>query len=181
MMLMRNVIRTYRIQCYESILVKRAYQTNSKSVIESEIIIDRKSAFQAFLQHVQHQSEVDTFKQTIKQRPDLKKATHFITAYHIEPLKQSSDQSNKQPNDDFSACGAFDDGGEAEAGQKLYKLMTLMQAVNVCVVVVRSMHGPSIGSARFRHINQCAAQVMKQAGFGKQTVDDEPSKKKKKR
>lgn len=55
-----------------------------------------------------------------------------------------------------------DDGGEAQAGGKLLRLLETLNVDNAVVVVTRWYGGSQLGPDRFRHINEAARDALRE-------------------
>lgn len=58
-----------------------------------------------------------------------------------------------------------DDDGEAAAGSRLLHLLQILNVRDVVVVVTRWYGGILLGPDRFKHYNNCARNLMKDAGL----------------
>lgn len=155
---------------------------------ESEILVDRKSKFQARCCELNDQNSIslllDTLVQSNKsvakashrhmyawrtgQRQDVKMTNELNSIKKNK--KKSSKVSNNENNIDVKSQytniqqGCFD-GGEAGAGQRLLTLLERSNAINVLVIVTRWYGGIPLGSARFRHISSTAVESLKRGKF----------------
>jgi putative IMPACT (imprinted ancient) family translation regulator len=59
-----------------------------------------------------------------------------------------------------------EDDGETGAGAKLLQLLHMLDASGVIIVVSRWYGGIHLGADRFRHISNCARQLLVEHGFG---------------
>ncbi|VEU22109.1 DEKNAAC103140 [Brettanomyces naardenensis] len=114
----------------------------------SEVIKDRKSTFVGFAREVHSVEEVNKAIDDLSQDSKIAKATHMMRAYRIGDANSSAV---------YEDC---DDDGEAASGSRLLHLLSLMDAWNVLVVVVRWFGGVHLGPVRFRHINECARDAL---------------------
>lgn len=96
---------------------------NLKVHSDPDIILDRKSVFQAHVCEVKSKQEVDTVHNYLySSSKKIAEATHNIIAYRIT-------QDNGSVNHDF------DDDGESGAGGRLAHLLEKMKVENVYVMV----------------------------------------------
>ncbi|KAF6029657.1 IMPACT [Bugula neritina] len=92
-------------------------------------------------------SQVSLVMRTLLSNKKISAATHNIQAYRI-----------RLGND--SICEDCDDDGEAQAGSRVLHLLNIVGAVNVLVVVSRWYGGILLGPDRFKHINNCARNIL---------------------
>lgn len=114
-------------------------------------IIDRKSTFQGHVAQVFNRDDVLSAMQQLKLNTKIERATHNMYAYRI--------------NDGNVWLQDCDDDGESQAGSRLLHLLQVIEAKNVLVVVSRWYGGVHLGSARFKHINNAARQVLEEHGY----------------
>ncbi len=126
---------------------------NSIEIISGEPIVDRKSTFQAHLGRISKESEVNVFMNKLKENRKILRASHNIMAYRIEGSQKGS---YIQDNDD---------DGENEAGGRLMHLLQILDVKNIIVVVSRWYGGILLGPDRFKHINNCARELIVKASF----------------
>jgi hypothetical protein len=118
-----------------------------------EPILDRRSTFQA---HVAPVVTVDQVNQVVARLLENKKiasATHNMYAYRI---------FNAAKGQYIQDC---DDDGETHAGSRLLHLMQILEVKDVIVVVSRWYGGIQLGPDRFKHINNCARELLSHAGY----------------
>lgn len=111
---------------------------------QGEKVTDRKSKFIAFCGKCHSRAEAYRFVEALKRR--VKKvdvATHNIMAFQIRDGEAYRD-----------------DDGEGGAGDVLLKLLENLKVYNVVVVVTRWYGGTQLGPDRFRHIQNCAKEVI---------------------
>lgn len=162
---------------------------------ESEILVDRKSKFQARCCSLTDQNSITSLLHSLLDNNKLiAKASHkYIYAWRIGVLKQnnatinnsnnsnsnnkSSKKKNKTKFNSNSNTVKLDstnytniqqgcfDCGEAGAGQRLLTLLERSNAINVLVIVTRWYGGTPLGPARFRHICSTAAESLKRGKF----------------
>jgi len=124
-----------------------------RSIQSGEPILDRRSTFQA---HVASVVTVDQVHQVVAWLLENKKvasATHNMYAYRIY---------NEAKQQYIQDC---EDDGETHAGSRLLHLMQILEVRNVLVVVSRWYGGIQLGPDRFKHINNCARELLSQAGY----------------
>ena len=124
---------------------------------QSQVIIEKKSAFVANAAHVYTVSAAqDAIAHLLSTDKKVAKATHNITAYRIRDAKN--------PAITYQDC---DDDGEDFAGRRLLHLLQVMDVCNVLVVVSRWFGGVKLGSDRFRLINQVARMAIVEGKWAK--------------
>ncbi|GCE98807.1 hypothetical protein ZYGM_004294 [Zygosaccharomyces mellis] len=164
--------------------IKYLYSTMSKSWVESEILVDRKSKFQARCCTMRNPDEVPLLLQELVDgNKSISKASHphmyawrtgeavnFTSSGEVK----GSGKKSKKGKDTSSSSSQLSwkniqqgcqDGGESGAGQRLLTLLERAQLFNVLVVVTRWYGGTPLGSARFRHISSTASECLKRGGF----------------
>jgi hypothetical protein len=113
-------------------------------IYEGEKVTDRKSRFIGFCGHASNKAEALRFVEGLKFR--VKKvdiATHNIMAFQL------------------ASGEAFrDDDGEGGAGDNLLRLLGNLKVEDCVVVVTRWYGGVQLGPDRFKHISNCAKQVI---------------------
>ena len=120
--------------------------------LKSNVIKSKKSVFFAHTAHVLTVEDVNRFRTFLMDAQGLGDATHNIVAYRLCP---TGDSSSLQED--------FDDDGEHAAGGRLLLLMQKMKVYNRVVIVTRYFGGVLLGPVRFKHINDCAQEVILQA------------------
>lgn len=111
-----------------------------------EVITDRKSTFQAHGIIVKSTNDVDKITAMLKTQKKVAKATHNIYAYRIKEGKHIT--------------SAFDDDGEAKAGERLLELLNTMNVENTYIMVSRWFGGILLGAERFKHINDAGKNLI---------------------
>lgn len=143
---------------------------------ESEVLVDRKSKFQARSCAIKSQVEVSGLLQALLQDKRISKASHpHMYAWRTGEVKSQQVKETKGSKKGKKASiGTVEvsniqqgssDGGESGAGQRLLTLLEQANVVNVLVVVTRWYGGTPLGSARFRHISSTAVESLKKGGF----------------
>ncbi|XP_056377710.1 protein IMPACT isoform X1 [Hyla sarda] len=118
------------------------------SVVHGEPISDRRSTFQAHLAPVNNPGQVKEVLNNLYENKKIASATHNIYAYRIY---------SKKTNSFIQDC---EDDGETAAGKRLLHLMQILDARDVMVVVSRWYGGILLGPDRFKHINNCARNIL---------------------
>lgn len=143
---------------------------------ESEILIDRKSKFQARCCAIKSQTDVPGLLQDLLQNKRIEKASHpHMYAWRTGEVKselpkgaKGTKKGKKTGTEKIELVNVqqgSSDGGESGAGQRLLTLLEQANVINVLVVVTRWYGGTPLGSARFRHISSTAVESLKKGGF----------------
>ncbi|XP_048744451.2 protein IMPACT-B-like isoform X2 [Ostrea edulis] len=161
-------------------LIKRSHSTEQEETKEEvtcpdihhgESFMDRKSVFQGHIAAISHTKQVKLVLDSLCQSKKIAMATHNIYAYRII----QNDQSDVY----YQGC---EDDGETQAGSRMLHLMQIVDARNVIVVVTRWYGGVHLGPDRFKHINNCARQLLDDHGYIKSKNEKKgPKSSKKKR
>ncbi|XP_038664492.1 protein IMPACT isoform X2 [Scyliorhinus canicula] len=122
-------------------------------IIHGEPITDRRSTFQAHLAPVVTPNQVKLLLHDLYQNKKIVNATHNIYAYRI------------YCEDKQTFLQDCEDDGETAAGGRLLHLLQILDARNVLVVVSRWYGGILLGPDRFKHINNCARNVLVDEGY----------------
>ena len=128
-----------------------AEESDSPEILHGEPITDRKSTFQAHLVKVSSEQEMENAVRDLKMNRKVANATHNIVAYRI----------NKK--DSSVILQDFDDDGEHNAGSRLLHLLQILNVQNYVMIVSRWYGGIHLGPDRFKHINNCARNLLKTA------------------
>ncbi|XP_067886872.1 protein IMPACT isoform X2 [Heterodontus francisci] len=118
-----------------------------------EPITDRRSTFQAHLAPVVTPNQVKLLLQELYRNKKIANATHNIYAYRI------------YCEDKQTFLQDCEDDGETAAGGRLLHLLQILDVRNVMVVVSRWYGGILLGPDRFKHINNCARNVLVDEGY----------------
>ncbi|XP_059833619.1 protein IMPACT isoform X2 [Hypanus sabinus] len=118
-----------------------------------EPITDRRSTFQAHLAPVVILKQVKLCLQKLYENKKIASATHNIYAYRI------------YCEDKRTFLQDCEDDGETAAGGRLLHLMQILDVRNVLVVVSRWYGGILLGPDRFKHINNCARNLLIDEGY----------------
>ncbi|KAM3838339.1 protein IMPACT-B-like, partial [Diretmus argenteus] len=116
-------------------------------------ITDRRSTFQPHLAPVVTPRQVKMVLDKLYENKKIASATHNIYAYRI------------YCEDKQSFLQDCDDDGETAAGGRLLHLLQILDVRNVMVVVSRWYGGILLGPDRFKHINNCARNILVQEGY----------------
>ena len=95
------------------------------------------------------EQDVKDALQQLKKMRKVANATHNIFAYRIK--KQNSEVL-------IQDC---DDDGENNAGSRLLHLLQILNVQNYLIIVSRWYGGILLGPDRFKHINNCARNLLK--------------------
>ncbi|KAL8182226.1 UNVERIFIED_CONTAM: hypothetical protein K2H54_049396 [Gekko kuhli] len=134
-------------------------------------ITDRRSTFQAHLAPVVTPKQVKSVLAKLYENKKIASATHNIYAYRIYcEDKQTFLQDSE-------------DDGETAAGGRLLHLMQILNVHNVLVVVSRWYGGILLGPDRFKHINNCARNILVEQNYTNfsENVSKQPGKNKRTR
>lgn len=118
-----------------------------------ETITDRRSTFQPHLAPVVTPKQVQMVLNKLYGNKKIASATHNIYAYRIYC---------EDKNCFLQDC---EDDGETAAGGRLLHLLQILDVRNVLVVVSRWYGGIQLGPDRFKHINNCARNILVQEGY----------------
>ncbi|CAB1415188.1 unnamed protein product [Pleuronectes platessa] len=116
-------------------------------------ITDRRSTFQPHLAPVVTPRQVKMVLEKLYENKKIASATHNIYAYRI---------FCEDKNSFLQDC---EDDGETAAGGRLLHLLQILDVRNVMVVVSRWYGGILLGPDRFKHINNCARNILVEEGF----------------
>ncbi|XP_028592990.2 protein IMPACT isoform X3 [Podarcis muralis] len=118
-------------------------------------ITDRRSTFQAHLAPVVSPKQVKNVLAELYKNKKIASATHNIYAYRIHC------------EDKQTFLQDCEDDGETAAGGRLLHLMQILDVRNVLVVVSRWYGGILLGPDRFKHINNCARNILVEQNYTK--------------
>ncbi|XP_047443673.1 protein IMPACT [Mugil cephalus] len=116
-------------------------------------ITDRRSTFQPHLAPVVTPRQVKIILEKLYENKKIASATHNIYAYRI------------YCEDKHSFLQDCEDDGETAAGGRLLHLLQILDVRNVLVVVSRWYGGILLGPDRFKHINNCARNILVEEGY----------------
>ncbi|XP_066575662.1 protein IMPACT isoform X2 [Amia ocellicauda] len=111
-------------------------------------ITDRRSTFQPHLAPVVTAKQVKMVLNKLYENKKIASATHNIYAYRI------------YCEDKQTFLQDCEDDGETAAGGRLLHLLQILDVRNVMVVVSRWYGGILLGPDRFKHINNCARNIL---------------------
>uniref|UniRef100_A0A3B3DJF6 Impact RWD domain protein n=1 Tax=Oryzias melastigma TaxID=30732 RepID=A0A3B3DJF6_ORYME len=116
-------------------------------------VTDRRSTFQPHLAPVVSPRQVKMVLEKLYTNKKIASATHNIYAYRIYC---------EDKNSFLQDC---EDDGETAAGGRLLHLLQILDVHNVMVVVSRWYGGVLLGPDRFKHINNCARNILVEEGY----------------
>uniref|UniRef100_A0A3Q2Q4N3 Impact RWD domain protein n=1 Tax=Fundulus heteroclitus TaxID=8078 RepID=A0A3Q2Q4N3_FUNHE len=116
-------------------------------------ITDRRSTFQPHLAPVVTPRQVKMVLEKLYENKKIASATHNIYAYRI------------YCEDKHSFLQDCEDDGETAAGGRVLHLLQILDVRNVMVVVSRWYGGILLGPDRFKHINNCARNILMEEGY----------------
>ena len=137
-------------------------------IMSGETIVDRKSIFQGHAAYVETEEEVRRVILKLKENRKIARATHNIMAYRVASSRKDTFHQD---------C---DDDGENEAGGRLMHLLQILNAKNVVVVVSRWYGGIHLGPDRFKHINNCARDIIVKSAIFTETKEQKATANKRK-
>ncbi|MBN3283764.1 IMPCT protein, partial [Polyodon spathula] len=123
-----------------------------------EPITDRRSTFQPHLAPVVTPKQVKMVLDKLYANRKIASATHNIHAYRI------------YCEDKQTFLQDCEDDGETAAGGRLLHLLQILDVRNVMVVVSRWYGGILLGPDRFKHINNCARNILVEENYIESTV-----------
>ena len=126
-------------------------------ILHGEARTEKRSVFQAHIARVHSLEEVLLFKQTISEDKRFSRATHQILAYRFIKVKEKEEGEG---SGGAIQCHDYGDDGETAAGGRLAELLRLMNVNYVAVMVSRWFGGVLLGPERFKHINNCARDLL---------------------
>lgn len=158
-----NPVKTLDLKISES-----APEAELPPIAHGVPITDRRSTFQAHVAPVVCLEQVKKVLAKLYENKKIASATHNIYAYRIYyEDKQTFLQDSE-------------DDGETAAGGRLLHLMEILNVKNVMVVVSRWYGGILLGPDRFKHINNCARNILVEKNFTSSPEDSAKSLGKKK-
>lgn len=122
-------------------------------IYHGEPMTDRRSTFQAHLAPVVAPNQVKMVLDKLYENKKVASATHNIYAYRI------------YCEDKQTYLQDCEDDGETAAGGRVLHLMQILDVRNVMVVVSRWYGGILLGPDRFKHINNCARNILVEHNF----------------
>ncbi|XP_018421185.1 PREDICTED: protein IMPACT [Nanorana parkeri] len=127
------------------------------TIVHGEPISERRSTFQAHLAPVTSPAQVKQVLNKLYENKKIASATHNIYSYRIY---------SKKTNSFMQDC---EDDGETAAGKRLLHLMQILDVKDVMVVVSRWYGGILLGPDRFKHINNCARNILVEHNYTSST------------
>lgn len=153
-------IRTFRASAEEPHLyADHASDEEVPPIKHGESITDRRSTFQPHLASVVTPRQVKKVLERLYENKKIASATHNIYAYRI------------YCEDKQSFLQDCEDDGETAAGGRLLHLLQILDVRNVMVVVSRWYGGILLGPDRFKHINNCARNILVEEGHAASTEE----------
>ncbi|XP_070688484.1 protein IMPACT [Pempheris klunzingeri] len=135
------------------LLMDRANDEEAPPIKHGTTITDRRSTFQPHLAPVVSPRQVKKVLEELYENKKIASATHNIYAYRI------------YCEDKHSFLQDCEDDGETAAGGRLLHLLQILDVRNVMVVVSRWYGGILLGPDRFKHINNCARNILVEEGY----------------
>ncbi|CAE7494536.1 CPK1 [Symbiodinium natans] len=124
-------------------------------ILHGEILIDRKSSFQAHLAVVSSMQEVDSVRDALLQDRKILQATHNVAAWRFRYT-------------DPAVVEDFADDGEAGAGRRLLAVLKKRKDMDIVVIVTRWRGIIHLGVDRFRNYCKAAVQLLERDDRGRQ-------------
>lgn len=141
------------------ILVSGLRQLHITNWHESDVIVDRKSRFQARHTELKDPALVPEIISLFlaQHRSIAKNASHpHIYAWRTGDEVEETGPKKKVTKRFVNIQQGFSDNGEKGAGSRLLEQLALQNVINKLVIVTRWYGGNPIGSLRFRHISSCS-------------------------
>lgn len=156
-------LRTFKLNTENAqLFMGHANDEDIPPIKHGNTITDRRSTFQPHLAPVVTPRQVKMVLEKLYENKKIASATHNIYAYRIFC------------EDKHSFLQDCEDDGETAAGGRLLHLMQILDVRNVMVVVSRWYGGILLGPDRFKHINNCARNILVEEGYTAST--DEATK-----
>lgn len=147
-------LRTLKLNTENAhLLMDQANDEEMPPIKHGNTITDRRSTFQPHLAPVVTPRQVKMVLEKLYENKKIASATHNIYAYRIFC------------EDKHSFLQDCEDDGETAAGGRLLHLMQILDVRNVMVVVSRWYGGILLGPDRFKHINNCARNILVEGGY----------------
>ncbi|XP_030288874.1 protein IMPACT [Sparus aurata] len=155
--------RTFKLNTEDAhLFIDQGNDEESPPIKHGTTITDRRSTFQPHLAPVVTPRQVKMVLEKLCENKKIASATHNIYAYRI------------YCEDKHSFLQDCEDDGETAAGGRLLHLLQILDVRNVMVVVSRWYGGILLGPDRFKHINNCARNILVEEGYTAST--DETAK-----
>ncbi|AWP11244.1 putative protein IMPACT isoform 3 [Scophthalmus maximus] len=135
------------------LFMDHSYDEELPAINHGNTISDRRSTFQPHLAPVVTPRQVKMVLEKLYENKKIASATHNIYAYRIFC------------EDKHSFLQDCEDDGETAAGGRLLHLLQILDVRNVMVVVSRWYGGILLGPDRFKHINNCARNILVDEGY----------------
>ncbi|KAM6921101.1 protein IMPACT [Xenentodon cancila] len=146
--------RTLRLNTENAhLFMNQANDEETPPIKHGNTITDRRSTFQPHLAPVVTPRQVKVVLEKLYENKKIASATHNIYAYRI------------YCEDKHSFLQDCEDDGETAAGGRLLHLLQILDVRNVMVVVSRWYGGILLGPDRFKHINNCARNILVEEGY----------------
>ncbi|XP_073333131.1 protein IMPACT [Pagrus major] len=146
--------RTFKLSTENAhLFIDQGNDEESPPIKHGTTITDRRSTFQPHLAPVVTPRQVKMVLETLYENKKIASATHNIYAYRI------------YCEDKHSFLQDCEDDGETAAGGRLLHLLQILDVRNVMVVVSRWYGGILLGPDRFKHINNCARNILVEEGY----------------
>eukprot|EP00762_Andalucia_godoyi_P003875 ANDGO_08590.mRNA.1 Protein IMPACT homolog len=120
-------------------------------IIHGSPVTEKRSKFVAHVASIKSRGEYSDFIECLLLDPDIRGATHNISAYRVRTESGNMDEDR-------------DDDGETGASQNLLFMMQTAGCEDVAVCITRWYGGVKLGSDRFRIITSCARRLLEQTG-----------------
>ena len=148
-------------------LSQKDFNFEVPEIMSGETIVDRKSIFQAHVAYVETEKEVKKVIEKLKENRKIARATHNIMAFRVQGSREDTFLQD------------YDDDGENEAGGRLMHLLKILNAKNIVVIVSRWYGGILLGPDRFKHINNCARELIVNSAIFTENKEECPAANKK--
>ncbi|XP_029001386.1 protein IMPACT [Betta splendens] len=135
------------------LLMDPSHDEEVPPIKHGDAITDRRSTFQPHLAPVVTPRQVKMVLEKLMENKKIASATHNIYAYRI------------LCEDRGGFLQDCEDDGETAAGGRLLHLLQILDVRNVMVVVSRWYGGVLLGPDRFKHINNCARNILVEEGY----------------
>lgn len=147
-------LRTLKLNTENAhLFMDRANDEELPPIKHGNTITDRRSTFQPHCAPVVTPGQVKMVLEKLYENKKIASATHNIYAYRI------------YCGDKHSFMQDCEDDGETAAGGRLLHLLQILDVRNVMVVVSRWYGGILLGPDRFKHINNCARNILVEEGY----------------
>uniref|UniRef100_A0A671UNB7 Impact RWD domain protein n=1 Tax=Sparus aurata TaxID=8175 RepID=A0A671UNB7_SPAAU len=157
--------RTFKLNTEDAhLFIDQGNDEESPPIKHGTTITDRRSTFQPHLAPVVTPRQVKMVLEKLCENKKIASATHNIYAYRI------------YCEDKHSFLQDCEDDGETAAGGRLLHLLQILDVRNVMVVVSRWYGGILLGPDRFKHINNCARNILVEEGYTASTVRRSPGR-----